>query len=259
MALNHFKKSSRRQSNGGPDHRALDLLLPAAVGALVVLVGALSSKLKLSVSLTALAFVATASMVAALTSSLFARFTSRGTDHWLSDASSFGSLESLLRLSTSLLIEDPDLSEFEASVECSQIWIISPDLHKDVGAESFRDVVADNIRCRNIRYTWILNGTHPGIMATVRELKSGYNEEELTRIRCVVLNHHDWVCLPYTSGDFAVYNPTREPSATETRLYYEYPDEKRALWIRVFSPVIEQWIDQLEAVVPDLDIWDNEC
>jgi hypothetical protein len=251
--LSRIASRPHRDPGGdAPDLRFVDLLLPAGVGVLVLVLAVLSAKLKLSLSLTALAFVGTVSAVAALTSSLVFRLTARSTHHSLSATSSLPATAAFLRMTMSLLIEDRDLTEYEKTIECSKIWIVSPDLHKDVGPESFRDIVADNIRHRGIEYTWILNGSHPGIVATIRDLKSRYSEAERAKMHFILLPSDKWVCLPYTSGDFAVYNPTCEPATTETRLYYEYPDEKRELWIRVYSPVLEQWMDQLEAVVPEL-------
>jgi hypothetical protein len=251
----HQSKKDRANNEADGNHdgnaarlRVLDLLLPVVVAVIALALSALSAEIKLSVSSAALAFVAVSAAVAAVVALVVNRYGGASPFQSL-DATT---LESLKLLQSGLIARDEDVAELERSIQCMQVWIVTPDLHKDIGEESFSDIVEHNVKRREICYTWIVPESCDGIGAKKRRLLSAYTEDERERLRFIELSDEQWHRLPYTNGDLAIYNPTFEPPLTPTTIYFEYPDEERALWIRVFPPVIDVWIDQIEEVIPEI-------
>lgn len=167
--------------------------------------------------------------------------------------------DALARISDAVTVTDAQVYEVEHQVQCAEIWVVTNDLYKDTPTDSdditFAPVVEDNIKHRNIKYTYLL----PKVTAIERkarqELLAPYNASELKRIRVFFLDADKWAALPYCDGDFAIYNPTRRPATTLPFVYFELPNTNQRYWIAGDSNLAERWAARIEEVVPDITNW----
>jgi hypothetical protein len=182
--------------------------------------------------------------------------------------------------SRSLLTAD-EILEYEGLCYCTDIWISSRDLEVDVPLElrehlsalapdlaggttspqmedqgegrsgvlpSFHEVIAKNL-AKGINYTYILRRL-PSVEEKAQELRRLVSSSDHPGVlRFVFLSDDDFKQLPYTQGNFAIYNPLRDPSSHEVFISAEFPRGDKKLWITVSGSHAMLWVDVVSPIV----------
>src|SRR5262249_32126947 len=136
---------------------------------------------------------------------------------------------------------------------CKEIWVMTPDLHKDRPVEGefcFQDIVYRNVTQRGIHYKYMLPATAEND-ARIQAMLAPYDSEAKKHLKIIRLTSDRWNLLPYGDGDFAIYNPTMEKGCS-TEAYYELPIKTRDQWVRVDDEMTVKWIGRIENVVPEV-------
>lgn len=244
-------------------------IIPLAVAAAVLITSSLSNTLSIPLTLRGLGFVVTIGLLSALVSVILTKrivdLTYRGViNELLGDFQALdkntsvelkkicdciNSLRSLL--SQGRILTDDYIAQIESSVpECSEVWVITPDLHKDIptaGAYCFDNIVRENITKRNVNYTYLIPN-EPIIRQRAQRIKSTCPEEHQDKVKIITLNHELWERLPYTGSDLAIYNPL-ETNSQPSALVFELPTGKRDQWIQADDTLTDLWSREVSKII----------
>jgi hypothetical protein len=161
--------------------------------------------------------------------------------------------KAILSLSASRAINDHFMAEHERNCKCDEIWIVTPDLHKDIPLDDepycFEEIVFNNITKRGISYTYILCDSSD-IVSRISALNARYENSASKPSICKV-DVATWNLLPYVDGDFIIYNPRSKPGAS-TEGYYELPIRGRNQWVKVEDKTVLSWVGRIITAVPSL-------
>jgi hypothetical protein len=251
--------------------RWIDLAVPVVAAVIVLVLAELLHELGLPLTLQSSAYVAVIAATSAILSVVLTAFVVRklmnpvinGAADQVSTAingtaNQMSSAIELLRaqLASSSLghpLNDEYIAEFERTISSNHIWVISPDLHKDVpfldGVRTFEDIVRNNVTLRRVQYTYIVPERNMEIGPRLERLLARYDPPARELISYHVLPEDDWNRLPYVDGDITVYNPHLERSG-QAEVYYELPHRTKGLWMRVDDEIAIKWLGRIQKVVP---------
>ncbi len=162
--------------------------------------------------------------------------------------------QAVVSLSTSRSITDEFMALHEAKCKCKEIWIVSPDLHKDVDLPGerfcFKEIVYNNITERHVKYVYIISD-NPTNRQRAKAILAQYSEKDTIRIEFYLVPADIWVRLPYVDGDFIIYNPIMEDGIA-IEGYYELPVEGRDQWVKIEDNSIHSWVGRVSEVLSQL-------
>lgn len=231
--------------------RVFDMLAPPITAGVILVVGVLlghpHSKYVEAALIVAIAFVSS-TLTCALLSRSYQRWVERVISTRLAEVARAALLQSdgMGELRTK-----EDLSAFERVINVEIIWIIGRDFKGDSAPGStFLDVIKYNLYARNVTYVYVA----PEEDLVTHQLQSlrknlGIKDND-RRLHTVPLAQSDWERLPYTAGNFTIYDPlgTRQRPVG----YFWYPGAGGESFGRLGDDVVEKWIAQIEGVCPSI-------
>ena len=144
-----------------------------------------------------------------------------------------------------------DVREYERTAACSEIWVVTKDLHYDVALNegdvvNFGQVVLDNIRERAIRYRYFVPDNTTARVTVEQQFRPRFTEEEnQERLMIRFLTPDGWEGLPWCDGDFAIYVPSDAAKDHLFRAYMEIPLTDRRLWIKLNCDMARDWFGRI--------------
>lgn len=234
--------------------RLFDALVPVAIAIIVLLVGFIQRSIPLTWSVItagiglavmsgglgyAGAYLCFHRLAAELTSIARAATTSRAT----------------LMGPRSVVFDGREILEYERSVECEEVWIVSSDMHMDApdtGAElDSRPTVRYNIKSRGMRYVFIVPDQIVIKRKITQRLLAGLTAREKRSIQVVYLPASDFGRMPYLDGNIAIYNPTRRPITTPLLVAFEL--YRSAAWCTLPESIGDRWVARICEIASDLN------
>lgn len=241
------------------------------IAAATVLVGALANNLNLSLTFQSLGFVLSIGLLSALVSVVLTRRITSSTYQTVIkefaaevdelDVKTSDELKQLRNCIVSLrhllsqdkILTDEYIAQLEANIpECSEVWIVTPNLHKDIptaGAYCFDDVVKDNINKKNVYYTYLIPNESIMRQKALR-FRNSFPEEYQDRIKIIPLNPDQWERLPYRGSDLAIYNPLQTDNKP-TAVVFELPTGKRDQWIQADETLTGIWSREISNIIEE--------
>lgn len=151
----------------------------------------------------------------------------------------------------SRMITDDYMAQLEKRCQCKDIWIVTPDLHKDVenpdGSVQFADIVFENIVTKKVQYTYLIPDEH-AVVGRARVILSKYKGKN-GQPQIFPLPPETWKTLPYTAGDYIIYNPTLSVNGDLTEGFVEVPSKTRDLWVKLAEPTLNEWTIRMERII----------
>jgi hypothetical protein len=147
------------------------------------------------------------------------------------------------------------LSVLEGEIAAKTIWIVGENFDSEVSsAAPFRDVVKHNIHVRGIKYVYIAPDDEQLV-----HLFNGLREElgiadDDVRFRTVFLEAEEWRKVPYTVGNFTIYDPARP----NPKGYSWDPGGDGKSFIMLLPKVALAWVSKLEKLRPELKSTEGE-
>ncbi|HEX7313620.1 MAG TPA: hypothetical protein VF297_06850 [Pyrinomonadaceae bacterium] len=246
-------------------------VIPVVIAAATVLVGALANNLNLSLTFQSLGFVLSIGLLSALVSVVLTRRITSSTYQTVIkefaaevdelDVKTSDELKQLRNCIVSLrhllsqdkILTDEYIAQLEANIpECSEVWIVTPNLHKDIptaGAYCFDDVVKDNINKKNVYYTYLIPNESIMRQKALR-FRNSFPEEYQDRIKIIPLNPDQWERLPYRGSDLAIYNPLQTDNKP-TAVVFELPTGKRDQWIQADETLTGIWSREISNIIEE--------
>jgi hypothetical protein len=143
------------------------------------------------------------------------------------------------------------LSALEHDIEVATIWIVGRDFWSDiVSPQPFRNVMRYNIHERCITYVYVTLD-EPALRRQLALLRDALElKADDMRMRAVLLTPAQWERLPYTAGNFTIYDPL---ASHQTPLgYFWYPGADGESFGRLGSYVVQRWIAEIENIHPTI-------
>ena len=151
-------------------------------------------------------------------------------------------------------ITDEYMAKYEKECKCKEIWIVTPDLHKDIDLPnepfSFKDIVNYNITKRGITYIYFVVD-EPSNQVRVKKLLAQYAGKGKSHIKVYMVPKEKWFLMPYTDGDFIIYNP-QGGGDIDVEGYYELPLSRRDQWIKIEFHTLHSWAGRVNAIMEQL-------
>lgn len=250
----------------GPPHQAPDsartklflvlaqLLVPGAVFVL----GAYLKRPQ-STWLIAAAIVATAVIASTATASLLGRYFAQRTERTIAAAEAALSQRladvgqaALIRAEGRDGLTQEKLSEYESRIDIETVWIVGANFDNEITADApFLKVVERNIRERGIKYVYIAPSETTESQYSLNRLR-GELELDIDdpRLITLFLREDEWRQLPYTAGNFTIYDPVRKGHSAEGFFWDPGGDGKSFIALR--REVVAQWVGAIQKIIPDL-------
>lgn len=239
-------------------------IVPFGIAAAALLVGILSNNLGVPLTMRALGFVMVVAALSIVVSACVSRAlvgsryrhdikavdaqTAAELKQMREYVAAFGSL-----LAQGRILTDEYIAQLEANIpDNSEVWIVSPNLHKDVptaGEYCFERVVRDNITKRNVRYTYLVPDEPLQRQRAVR-MRNAFPKEHQDKVLIVPLKTDLWERLPYRGSDLAIYNPLQTNNQA-TEVVFELPTGKRDQWVKADEVLTSAWSREISRVLDD--------
>jgi ribosome-binding protein aMBF1 (putative translation factor) len=144
---------------------------------------------------------------------------------------------------------DEQLSELERLLDIRALWIVGRDFSNEITSDApFLDVVKYNLHQRDIHYVYVApDSPQPRYqLARLRsELDMDENDE---RLRVILAGEEEWFRLPYTAGNFTIFDPAgRRPSG-----YFWLPGDDGKSFGQLPRSTVLKWVGQIEEIFPAL-------
>jgi hypothetical protein len=143
------------------------------------------------------------------------------------------------------------LSEWESQIEVKTIWIAGSDFATEVAPDApFLEVVRRNIYDRGVHYVYITPESR-SLSRLFERLRHelGLKDDD-PRLRTVTLKHDAWERMPYTAGNFTIYDPVRTGHSPEGFCWDPGGDGESFIKLRHH---IGEWVGRIQDLCPDLD------
>ncbi len=143
------------------------------------------------------------------------------------------------------------LSDFESRIEVRTIWIAGSDFSTEMDADApFLDVVRKNIYDRGIRYVYIAP-ENPALNRMFDRLRHELNlKRDDPRLLTVTLDQQKWEQMPYTAGNFTIYDPVRTGRSPEGFCWDPGGDGESFIKLR---HNVAEWVGRVQDLCPELD------
>jgi len=143
------------------------------------------------------------------------------------------------------------LSQYESRIDVETIWIAGKNFDSEVASEApFLNVVKGNIHERDIKYVYIA----PNLAPLKHKLDRLKDELDLPdndpRLTTVLLSEDEWQRMPYTAGNFTIYDPVRKGRQPEGYCWDPGGDGKS--FIKLRHKVVD-WVGDIQEVCKELD------
>lgn len=143
------------------------------------------------------------------------------------------------------------LSDFESRIEVQTIWIAGSDFSTEMDADApFLNVVRNNIYERGIKYVYIAPEV-PTLSRVFDRLRHELNlEKDDPRLSTVTLDLVKWERMPYTAGNFTIYDPVRTGRSPEGFCWDPGGDGESFIKLR---HNVAEWVGRIQDLCPELD------
>jgi len=109
-----------------------------------------------------------------------------------------------------------------------------------------------NIHERSITYVYVTLD-EPALRRQLALLRGALElKADDTRMRAVLLTPAQWEQLPYTAGNFTIYDPLANHQTP--RGYFWYPGADGESFGRLGSYVVLKWIAEIEKIHPSIGV-----
>lgn len=145
-----------------------------------------------------------------------------------------------------------ELSELESDMEVETIWIVGANFDNEANQDGpFLNVVRRNIHERGISYVYVAPDS-----ADIRELFDRLRNElalapDDIRFRTLEVNDETWQRMPYTPGNFTIYDPTTRGVSPSGYSWDPGGDGKS--FVRLRHDVVVKWVAKLKDLCPGID------
>lgn len=142
------------------------------------------------------------------------------------------------------------LAALEQMIDVQTIWIVGRDFSTDLSGGSFHDVIRQNAIHRGIKYAYVAPDTHPA-RRQLATLTSALRLPDPSSVEVFLLGAERWDELPYTFGNFTVYDPLRRQGSPVGFCWY--PGGDGDVFGRLADYVVANWVNVTLAVCPPLE------
>jgi hypothetical protein len=244
-------------SEGETWTRAFTILAQVLIPGALVLVGLVLSKpySRWLIAALAVAMAVVASTVVALLLSRYYRrrieAVVRSTETAISGRIAEVSRVALVRAEARDGLTQEKLSEYESWIDVETIWIVGDDFKNEATIDSpFLKVIKRNIHERGVRYVYVApERPERRLELTTLRTELGLDEGD-TLLRTEFLSVTDWERMPYTAGNFTIYDPARRGHAPKGYCWDPGGDGKSFIELR---HDINRWISKIRQVCPALE------
>ncbi len=144
-----------------------------------------------------------------------------------------------------------ELSKYESRIDVETIWIVGQNFDSEVArAAPFLKTVHRNIHERKIEYVYIA----PEAANLYLKFKRLRDELDLldgdSRLQTLFLPDDDWRKIPYTAGNFVIYDPMRKGHVPQGFCWDPGGDGESFIELR--SSVTTDWVEKILRVCEEL-------
>jgi hypothetical protein len=158
-----------------------------------------------------------------------------------------------------------EIAAYEVSCIASEIWVSSRDLALDLSHEehvtldtdiaesgetealSFIEIIRLNLR-RGVAYTYLMPDEEHLRAKADQLTELTLQSDQLGRLEFLFITPDEFDRLPYTQGNFAIFNPLRKTKAAPVRISAEYPAGEKQLWMIVTGEPALLWVDRVKPI-----------
>lgn len=143
------------------------------------------------------------------------------------------------------------LAEYESRIDVETVWIAGENFDSEVASDSpFREVVRNNIYQRGINYVYIAPESTEidHMFSSLREELDLENDDP--RLVTIFLPKDKWESMPYTAGNFTIYDPVGKGRVPQGFCWDPGGDGESFIELR---HRIDRWIWNIEDLCPELD------
>lgn len=142
-----------------------------------------------------------------------------------------------------------ELSELERDMKIETIWVVGKHFDSDFDENSpFLDVVKYNMHEEGVRYVYVAPDEDV-IKHQFDALKDALDiDGDDERLATALLEKALWERMPYTSGNFTIY----EPESGRPEGYFWYPGGNGESFGRLGNDVALKWAAQIEELCPEV-------